>query len=226
MQAAVPVTIPTGMFAFFPMNLTQAQSLQLEVTNRLPNRVIDIACVNSPKQIVLSGDKEALELASKLANEGFLGDKVKSTPLEVSAPFHSRYMTKSHSTFGKLLFELKTKIATVPIVSGFSGKPNRLVPNHLRDDFVPLTSGTVNFVACIEQAKNLLHSQPTPIPTPLWLEIGPKPVLTSFLNQTLPNPGTIVTLSNAEDVQKLLDNKPVLDILFPEGSPPAKKKRL
>jgi [acyl-carrier-protein] S-malonyltransferase len=224
MQAATPVTYATGMMAVFPLNLTQAKSLVLEVSNQLPKAVLDIACINSPKQIVLSGDKQALDLAAQLASEGFVGNqKIACIHLDVSAPFHSRYMERCHKALEKIIDPLKIKITPMPIISGRSNKLHRIVPNNLVEDFIPLSSSTVNFLGCIEQANNILRTQPTKVETPLWIEVGPKPTLTSFLKQTLPNPGIIVSLSTADDIQAFLQDQSIQNILFPDGSPPKKK---
>ena len=206
MQAAIPRGKATGMTAFFPMNETQSRALLVQVSRDLPNSVLDLACINSPKNVVLSGDADALALASKLASEGALGERIKAIPLDVSAPFHSRYMNATHSVLKKYLFTLKMKLSSTPVIDGLHCKPIRVVPDQFSEDFVQLTSGTVNFVGCIEQAKNLLHTQAKPVERPLWIEVGPKPTLASFLTQSIPDAQT-VSLCTANDIHDLLNNK-------------------
>lgn len=206
MQAAVPRGKTTGMTAFFPMNATQARAVCVQVSRELPNSVLDVACLNSPKNVVLSGDSDALALAAKLAGDGALGERIKAFPLDVSAPFHSRYMEPAQSVLHKYLYAQKMKLSSTPIINGLHCKPLRMVPDQLCGDFVQLTSGTVNFVGCIEQAKNLLHTQTKPVERPLWIEVGPKPTLTSFLTQSIPDAQT-VALCTAKDIQDFLNNK-------------------
>jgi len=194
------------MTAFFPMSVTQARALCVQVSRDLPDSVLDVACINSPMNVVLSGGADALERAAKLASEGALGERIKAFPLDVSAPFHSRYMQAAQSGLQKYLYAMKMKLSNTPVINGLHCKPLRMVPDQLCEDFVALTSGTVNFVGCIEQAKNLLHTQSKPVESPLWIEVGPKPTLTSFLTQTVPEAKT-VSLCNAKDIKEFLNNK-------------------
>jgi malonyl CoA-acyl carrier protein transacylase len=231
MQAASPTNIKTGMAAFTPLNPTQANALILEATKEHPESVLDIACINTNNNVVLSGDSKVLEIAGKLASEGFIGERVKFIPLNVSAPFHSRYMQPAeYGLFKMLESQVKTKISLVGVVSGLTNRPNRLVPGHLIEDFVPLTSGTVNFVGCIEQANNFLHTTETQaeaakdeVIEPLWIEIGPKPTLKSFVSQTIPT-AKVMSICNAEDVKKFLADNEMKAKWFPSSSTSSKKK--
>ena len=212
MQSATPPARDCGMTAFFPLNLTEAETLVNEVEKEFPESVLDIACVNSPKSIVLSGDLDALLCAVELLDSPAVGVRAKSKHLDVSAPFHSRYMASAERQIAKLISKMKMKISTAPVISGYSHKIQRQVPNHLLENFVPLTSGTVNFMGAIEQANNILQTQASPIENPLWIEIGPKPTLTSFASQTIPNISPIC-ISSAKDIRDLLNNKKLAEQL-------------
>lgn len=215
MQAAAPRKKATGMAAFVPMDLMQARTLCLEATKTGTNEelILDVACVNSPKIIVLSGDQKAMEKASQLASEGLCGEKMRVIPLDVSAPFHSQYMSSSQATLQKLLNTMKMKLGTAPVISGYSTKLVRL-PEHFIENFVPLTSASVNFIGCVEQAKNILETQSTPILDPIWIEIGPKPTLTSFVSQCIPNANTHF-IGSAKDLKEFLSKKELYSKLFP-----------
>lgn len=212
MQSACPKNRATGLTSFFPLTVTQAETIQNEVSKLLPHAVLDIACINSPKIVVLSGDANALKLAAELVNNPATGIKSKAIPLDVSAPFHSRYMAVSASVLTKRLDAIKMKIASAPIISGYNHRLQIQCPNHLIDNFVPLTSGTVNFMGAIEQANNVLHTQPESVPKSVWVEIGPKPILTSFVQQTVSSVEPIA-ISTSNDIRNLLKNKDAVTLL-------------
>lgn len=94
--------------------------------------VIDIAaeasragvCVvgndNAPSQIVVSGKKEAVELASELASQRGAGRVV---PLQVSAPFHSPLMEPAARRMEEALAAVTFATPAVPVVSNVTARP-------------------------------------------------------------------------------------------------------
>ncbi len=98
MQEAVPAGIG-GMAAVIVENL-DADHLT-EILRDLP---IDVANINSANQVVISGDANALPLAEKRLSQILGGDKpFRFVPLNVSAPFHSRFMKKIEESFSYTL---------------------------------------------------------------------------------------------------------------------------
>ena len=219
MQSAKPSHKKTGMTSFFPLNFTQAQALIHAVKQDMEECVLDVACINSPKNIVLSGDLDALERAAEVLGSPEFGVKARAISLDVSAPFHSSYMQKTESVIQKMMAPMKMKVSTAPVISGWNHRLQRQVPNHLVENFVPLTSSTVNFMGAIEQANNILHTQSKPIDKSVWIEIGPKPTLSSFVSQTLDNV-TPIAVTTAKDIRDLLNNKEIATMLAD-----AKKKK-
>src|SRR5699024_11654696 len=64
------------------------------------DEIVDIANLNCPGQIVISGSKEGVDEASELLKEK--GAK-RVIPLNVSGPFHSRLMQPANEEFAKHL---------------------------------------------------------------------------------------------------------------------------
>lgn len=81
------------------MGLTPAQAEDALQTHGL--HTIDIANMNSPHQVVISGRKEDIERA-KTVFEG-IKDVTLFHPLNVSGAFHSRYMSEAKQEFEKFL---------------------------------------------------------------------------------------------------------------------------
>jgi [acyl-carrier-protein] S-malonyltransferase len=64
---------------------------------------VDIANDNSPCQVVLSGEKSALDKVLTLLSENLDLEEFRLVPLEVSAPFHSRHMAVLESRYKDVL---------------------------------------------------------------------------------------------------------------------------
>ncbi|RNF40632.1 ACP S-malonyltransferase [Planococcus salinus] len=116
MNEAVPAG-EGGMAAILGMS---SQSLE-EVTNEVTDRygVVQLANLNSPGQIVISGTKQGVEQACALAKER--GAK-RAIPLDVSGPFHSELMRPASQDLSKVLSEAFLKDAKVPVISNVKAK--------------------------------------------------------------------------------------------------------
>ncbi|MDM5156039.1 ACP S-malonyltransferase [Bacillus sp. DX1.1] len=90
-----------------------------EVTEEVTKEgyAVQIANMNSTKQIVISGTKQGVELASQKAKEN--GAK-RAIPLRVSGPFHSSLMKPAAEKFQDVLNEIAIQDAKVPVVANVS----------------------------------------------------------------------------------------------------------
>ncbi|MFA7465674.1 MAG: ACP S-malonyltransferase, partial [Syntrophales bacterium] len=74
-----------------------------EVIRDLP---LDIANINSSRQVVISGASDRLPEAESRIKKAFSGKKkLFVVPLKVSAPFHSRFMSAAEKAFEEILLE-------------------------------------------------------------------------------------------------------------------------
>ncbi len=109
MQEAVPVGVG-AMAAILGMDLEKVAALCQEAAQ---GEVCSPANVNSPEQIVISGNTAAVERAAKLAEER--GAK-KAKLLPVSAPFHCSLMQPAQDRLERDLNELPTQPPVYPVV--------------------------------------------------------------------------------------------------------------
>lgn len=84
------------------------------------DEVVDIANINCPGQIVISGSKEGMEKASTLLKEN--GAK-RVLPLNVSGPFHSRLMKPANEAFSTELNGIDFHSASIPVYANVTGDP-------------------------------------------------------------------------------------------------------
>lgn len=133
-------------------------------------RRIDVANFNSYDQTVIAGPKE--DLAAVEAQ--FKAAEVRAyIPLNVSAPFHSRYMREAQSLYSAVLQDIDFQTPAMPVVSNVSAKP-------YEGDLVrqTLSEQIGNSVRWLESMVYLLGQ-----PEPEFEEVGPGSVLTKLLAQ-------------------------------------------
>lgn len=187
MQQAVPIG-EGGMAAVIARDLPVDR-----IRSLICDLPIDVANINSANQVVISGQSKAMPEAEKRLMENLIGDQpLRFVPLNVSAPFHSRFMKAIAEPFEEALSEVK-KIAkpenAVHVTSNFSGgfHSNRL--EEIIDRLVDQLSGTVQWRNNMEA----LASR-----TDAIYEIGPNRPLRDFFKTIGVTCVSITTYSSAE----------------------------
>ncbi|GGH69341.1 malonyl CoA-acyl carrier protein transacylase [Compostibacillus humi] len=126
---ALPLVQTRGrlMEAAFPKGQgTMAAVLGLQeeviqsVLDTIKDEIVDIANLNCPGQIVISGSKEGIEQASEQLKAA--GAK-RVIPLNVSGPFHSRLMKKANEEFANYLDKVNVQDAAIPVYANVSARP-------------------------------------------------------------------------------------------------------
>jgi malonyl CoA-acyl carrier protein transacylase len=84
-----------------------------------PGRRLDVANFNSFEQTVLAGPKDDLAAVKP----DFQAVKARYIPLNVSAPFHSRYMRDAEAAFGSALAGVTFNAPAIPVISNATAKP-------------------------------------------------------------------------------------------------------
>ncbi|WP_249869818.1 ACP S-malonyltransferase [Oceanobacillus saliphilus] len=90
-----------------------------DTLKKITDEVVDLANLNCPGQLVISGSKEGIDAASGLLKEK--GAK-RVLPLNVSGPFHSRLMKPANEEFGRYLDQTPIKDATIPVFANVSAE--------------------------------------------------------------------------------------------------------
>lgn len=149
--------------------------------------VVGPANYNSPGQVVISGESEAVQKACQYAKE--LGAK-RAMPLAVSGPFHSPLMNGVGKDLRSVLESVDWQQPSAPIISNIDavevGDREAIVESLVRQ-----VSGAVQW----EQSIRYLGEQEVDT----FIELGPGKVLTGLVKKILPG----VTLMNAEDSSSL-----------------------
>lgn len=127
---------------------------------------VDIANLNAPDQIVVSGMEEDVKAVSALMAE----HGGTAIPLKVSGAFHSRYMESAAREFERFLKGYVLARLKIPVIANTTGRP-------YRDDDIAgtLCRQLTSSVRWSETVSHLLG-----LPDPDLREIGPGNVLTGL----------------------------------------------
>jgi len=189
MQEAVPVGIG-AMAAILGM---EAAKITAVCKDAAQGEVCEPANLNSPEQIVISGNRAAVERAAKLAEER--GAK-RAKLLPVSAPFHCSLMKPAQDRLEKDLNALPMRKPVYPVACNVEAE---LVTDEqrARDTLVRQVTGAVKW----EQCMRLLIAQGVQT----FLEIGSGKVLCALMRQ-IDRSKTCVNVSDDATLAKALES--------------------
>ena len=126
---------------------------------------IDVANYNSPVQVVLTGDDNAVKKAGELLTEA--GAR-RFVPLAVSGAFHSKYLNEASKEFGEFAKDLDLSSASVPVVTNVDAAAT-IASEDFRNKMPRQISSSVHWTQTIENmAKNGVDT---------FIEFGPGKVL-------------------------------------------------
>lgn len=108
--------------------------------------ICQIANDNATGQIVISGEKAAVEKAAEAARE--MGVK-KAVMLPVSAPFHCDMMAPAAEAMAEALADATVNAPVVPVVNNVTARPTS-DPEQIRNDLVAQVTGRVRWRESVE----------------------------------------------------------------------------
>jgi [acyl-carrier-protein] S-malonyltransferase len=187
MQEAVPVGVG-AMAAILGMSLDKVSEIANDAAQE---EVCHAANINSPEQIVISGNAGAVERAIKLAVER--GAK-KAVSLPVSAPFHCSLMQPAQDRLAADLSALTFQNPSCPVVCNV--------------DAAEITSAEAARAALIRQVTGTVQWEPSvrlliDEGASLFIEVGPGRVLWGLMRQ-IDRSKTCLTVGDEASLQKTL----------------------
>ena len=137
MQAAVPV----GAGAMAALLGASVEDAQNAVAAGAEKGICQIANDNATGQIVISGEKKAVEVAAEAARG--LGVK-KAVMLPVSAPFHCDMMSPAAEAMADALKATDVRSPILPVVNNVTAQPTT-DPEQIKNDLVAQVTGQVRW---------------------------------------------------------------------------------
>ncbi len=146
---------------------------EIEAIQKLADQYdVDIANINAPGQVVLSGHKTGIEKAVAAAKD--FGIR-KSMTLTVAGAYHSRLMASAQARFGEAVEAAGMTPGKVPVPANVLGRPAGSVAE-LRDTLVRQVTGRVCWTACMEYLLDDLGIN-------VFVELGPGGVLAGLMGR-------------------------------------------
>lgn len=133
---------------------------------------VDIANINAPGQIVISGETTKVELAVSLAKERGIR---RATLLNVAGAYHSRLMNSAYEQLDEPLLDAELRLPRFAVLSNVTGEPAETLPE-IRSALREQVTSTVRWADCME---NLLERG-----CDLFIELGPGGILAGLLRRT------------------------------------------
>ena len=161
---------------------------------------ISIANYNSPKQVVITGEDNAVDKASALLTENGI---LRVIPLAVSGAFHSVLMKDASNNFKTILDEITVNNAKISVYTNVDAKAETLA-NNFKDKMSKQIYSSVYWTQTIQ---NMVKDGVT-----TFIEIGPGKVLSGLIKKTVPEI-KVFSVSDTETLKQLKDEIKVKEII-------------
>ncbi len=150
---------------------------------------VDVATINAPGQIVISGELAKVEAAVGVAKEYGIR---RATMLNVAGAYHSRLMESAYEKLGAVLADLPMRPPRFPVISNVTGM-GVTTPIEIRRTLQDQVTGTVRWLDCVERLIKLGCD--------FFIELGPGAVLAGLLRRTRKELD-VMSVSDPESVRK------------------------
>jgi [acyl-carrier-protein] S-malonyltransferase len=176
-----------GMAAIIGLDAEKVEGICTQIRAGKQNSFVQIANYNSPEQIVISGNIDALQMAMKIAQEK--GAKL-TTLLSVSRAFHTSIMQPVAKRIKTVISSIRFHDARIPVISNITGKP-LVKSSEIKEELVYQLCSPVQWVDSVE------YMVATGVDG--FIEIGPGKVLTGLIKRINGN----VKLANLGDMDSI-----------------------
>jgi [acyl-carrier-protein] S-malonyltransferase len=163
--------------------------LENDVRRLAADEDVDIANINAPNQIVISGGLANVETSVGVAKEYGIG---RATMLNVAGAYHSRLMESAYVKLEKVLADVPMQSPRFPVISNVTGEEVK-TPEQIRETLRDQVIGTVRWTDCMQRLLDLRCD--------FFIELGPGNVLAGLLKRTNRSI-EVISVGEAESVRK------------------------
>jgi len=187
MQEAVPVG-QGNMIAILGSKIDLIKDLLSSLKNE---GVCEIANDNAEGQVIISGDKNKVNLLKTLLKN----NNIKSIPLKVSAPFHCSLMKSAAENMREKINNTSFNKPTIKIVSNVTAGPVN-DQNQIKDLLIKQIFSTVKWrESLLTMSKDGINN---------FIEIGPGKALVGMVKRTLKNSNSF-SINSIADIKNLIN---------------------
>ncbi len=186
MQEAVPVG-KGSMIAVLGMEINEINNLIKTINEK--KGVCEIANDNANGQVILSGDKESINLLQLRLKE----KKIKSILLKVSAPFHCSLMKPAAETMKAKIEKIKFNNPSFEIINNVTAKAEKDA-NKIKKLLIDQIFSTVKW------RESIINMSDAGVKN--FIEIGPGKVLAGMVKRTIKNVNSF-SINSIADIKNL-----------------------
>lgn len=188
MEEAVPAGVGT-MAAVIGFDQARLEAITAEVS--AGEESVQVANLNCPGQIVISGTVGGVEKASALAKE----EGAKVIPLQVSGPFHSSLMKPAAEKYEAILNEINIKDAKTPVIANVTAKPTTF-KDDIKHKLIEQLYSPVRWEESIRELMDL--------GVDTFVEIGPGKVLSGLVKK-VNRRANVIAVGDLETIQSAVE---------------------
>jgi [acyl-carrier-protein] S-malonyltransferase len=164
--------------------------LENEVRQLAADEDVDVANINAPGQIVVSGELAKVEAAIGVAKEYGIR---RATLLNVAGAYHSRLMQSAYEKLGAELLNMEMQLPRFPVISNVTGEEVKTLPE-IRRTLQDQVTATVRWVDCMETLLEECGCE-------FFIELGPGNVLGGLLRR-ISKGVEVISVGETESVRK------------------------
>src|SRR5437660_9703115 len=162
--------------------------LENDVRQLAADEDVDVANINAPGQVVISGELARVEAAVGVAKEYGIR---RATMLNVAGAYHSRLMESAYEKLSEALLEIEMQPPSFAVFSNVTGETVSTLPE-IRRTLQDQVTGTVRWLDCME---GMLGRG-----CEVFIELGPGGVLAGLLKRTRKDVD-VVSMGDAESAR-------------------------
>ncbi len=181
---------PGGMAAILGLDDAAVEAVCQEASQQTGGPVV-CANFNAPGQVVISGEKAALEVASELAR-GRGARRVIPLPITISA--HSPLLQEAARQFAAAVAATPFRAARVPIVANVTAQPI-VTADAIRAELVQQLTSSVRWTQSVSFMAAQGVSQ--------FVEVGPKDVLAGLIRRIAPQ-ASATSVGDVKTIEELV----------------------
>ena len=167
--------------------------LENEVRQLAADEDVDVANINAPGQIVVSGELAKVEAAIGVAKEYGIR---RATLLNVAGAYHSRLMQSAYEKLGAELLNMEMQLPRFPVISNVTGQEVKTLPE-IRRTLQDQVTATVRWVDCMETLLEECGCE-------FFIELGPGNVLGGLLRR-ISRGVEVISVGDTESVRSCVE---------------------
>jgi [acyl-carrier-protein] S-malonyltransferase len=153
---------------------------------------VDVANLNAPGQIVLSGSADGIEKAVAGAKAKGV---TKAIPLTVAGAYHSKLMQSAQDQLAEVLAKTELQTPGVPVYCNYEAKAVSHA-DEIRSTLTSQVTGSVRWTECMQQ---VLAQGPT-----VFIECGPDATLAGLMRR-IDKSAKVLSISDAASLDKAVE---------------------